>query len=110
MSKETNSIADFYGLGSQLLKLAEECTELGDVAFKSWKKSFKNKSDIDREHLAEEIADVKLVSEQISYLLELDERVSAYRKFKIKRQLSRIKKEQKQRVRRYGVTRIPEED
>ena len=110
MSKDTCEIADYYGLSAQLLKLAEECTELADIAFKSWKKSLNNYHDIDRDHLAEEIADVKLVSEQISYLLELGCKVSNLRKYKIKRQVSRMKRERKKKAHKYKVIKSVEED
>ena len=45
--------------------------------------------------VAEEMADVEVMLAQIKYLMKIDERVEAVAKYKIERQLKRMKKETK---------------
>ncbi len=45
--------------------------------------------------VAEEMADVEVMLAQIKYLMKIDEKVEAIAKYKIDRQLKRMKKETK---------------
>lgn len=80
-------IADHYGIEKQLHQLAEECSELAVEASHSARKGVTVK-------IIEEMADVLLMIEQVIYLAniaidDIDECI----KFKIDRQLERIKEE-----------------
>ena len=81
-------IADHYGIEKQLHQLAEECSELAVEASHSARKGVTVK-------IIEEMADVLLMIEQVVYLAniaidDIDECI----RFKIDRQLERIKKEE----------------
>lgn len=81
-------IADHYGIEKQLHQLAEECSELAVEASHSARKGVTVK-------IIEEMADVLLMIEQVVYLAniaidDIDECI----KFKIDRQLERIKEEE----------------
>lgn len=85
MDKELKTIADYYGLRTQMRQLIEEMAELTQVICKS------ERYDLDtvREHLVEEVADVEVVLEQVIYLLG-DNRIEQIRAEKIARQKRRI--------------------
>lgn len=79
------SVADYYGLASQLKQLVEECSELS-VATLHY---FRNKDSLEK--IYEEMADVMIMIRQIIYLLgddykEIEEQVD----YKLTRQLGRI--------------------
>lgn len=74
-----------YGKGAQLMKMAEEATELADAVFKY----AKNQSEDNLHHMLEELADVYVVGRQI--LLFSD--AGFFRKMveeKVKRTIGRI--------------------
>lgn len=80
-------IADHYGIEKQLHQLAEECSELAVEASHSARKGVTVK-------IIEEMADVLIMIEQVIYLAniaidDIDECI----KFKIDRQMERIKEE-----------------
>jgi len=81
MDKELKTIADHYGLRTQMRQLIEEMAELTQVICKA------ERYDLDtvRDHLAEEIADVWIVLEQVDYLLG-DNEVQRIKAAKIERQ------------------------
>lgn len=85
MDKELKTIADHYGLRVQMRQLIEEMAELTQVICKA------ERYDLDtvRDHLAEEIADVEIVLEQVDYLLG-DNRIEQIKAEKIARQKGRI--------------------
>lgn len=85
MDKELKTIADYYGLRSQMRQLIEEMAELTQVICKA------ERYDLDtvRDHLVEEIADVEIVLEQVDYLLG-DSEVQRIKAEKIARQKRRI--------------------
>ena len=91
MDDRLKTIADHYGLDSQLNILQEELAELIQAVSK-----FRRG---DPSHIIEEIADVYIMLEQITYLLQkttnvnLDEFISLYGEKKIRRQLRRIQEE-----------------
>lgn len=85
------TIADHYGLDSQLNILQEELAELIQAVSK-YRRG-------DPSHIIEEITDVYIMLEQITYLLQkitnvnLNEFISLYGEKKIRRQLRRIDEE-----------------
>ena len=80
-------IADHYGIDNQLHQLAEECSELAVEASHSARKGVTVK-------IIEEMADVLLMMEQVIYLANIAiEDIDECIKFKIDRQLERIKEE-----------------
>ena len=80
-------IADHYGIEKQLHQLAEECSELAVEASHSARKGVTVK-------IIEEMADVLLMMEQVIYLANIaTEDIDECIKFKIDRQLERIKEE-----------------
>ena len=80
-------IADHYGIEKQLHQLAEECSELAVEASHSARKGVTVK-------IIEEMADVLLMIEQVIYLanIAIDD-INECIRFKIDRQLERIKEE-----------------
>ena len=86
MNEEYKRIADHYGLRRQLWQTVEEMAELTQVICKT------RRYDMDavRDHLAEEVADVSIMIDQIVYLLG-DNMIAKIREEKINRQLERIK-------------------
>lgn len=88
MDERLMKIADHYGLDPQLNMLQEECAELIQAVSK-----YKRANCTD-DHLAEEIADVYIMLEQIQYLLELHKDVNDWVDIKVKRQLQRMEGDQ----------------
>ena len=81
-------IADHYGIEKQLHQLAEECSELAVEASHSARKVVTVK-------LIEEMADVLLMIEQVVYLANIAiEDIDECIRFKIDRQIKRIKEEE----------------
>ena len=80
-------IADHYGRKPQLEMLQEECAELIQAVSKYNRgKSFDN--------IAEEIADVEIMIEQIKYLFLCGNEVEQIKVEKIARQIKRIESEE----------------
>ena len=80
-------IADHYGIEKQLHQLAEECSELAVEASHSARKGVTVK-------IIEEMAGVLLMIEQVVYLANIaTEDIDECIRFKIDRQLERIKEE-----------------
>lgn len=88
MDNRLRNIANHYGLESQLDMLQEECAELIQAVSK-----YKRAKCTD-DHLAEEIANVHIMLEQIQYLLELHKDVNVWVDIKVKRQLQRMEGDQ----------------
>lgn len=82
INDELRTIANFYGNENQYDKLQEELGELIEAI-----------DEDDLEHIAEEIADVEIMLEQIKYLSNLYETVKLQKDYKIMRQLQRVHKE-----------------
>jgi NTP pyrophosphatase (non-canonical NTP hydrolase) len=80
-------IANNYGLDKQLPILAEECCELGQAALKLTRYPFDPTC---KTHLYEELADVKIMVDQITHLIGA-ENIQPYITAKLNRQLERIK-------------------
>ena len=87
---KVKKIADYYGLKNQLKQLVEECCELSVEALHYTREMGGT------ERISEEIVDVLIMIQQITYLLRNDtEKLEKYADFKLDRQLERIKREQK---------------
>lgn len=86
MNEDYKKIADHYGLRRQLWQTVEEMAELTQVICKTGRYDM----DTVRDHLAEEVADVSIMIDQLVYLLG-DNMIAKIREEKIKRQLERIK-------------------
>ena len=86
-------IANHYGIKNQLKKTLEELSELGNETFDYMIAFLGGDEDITTISLIDEIADVKIMLEQLEYLLELEEEVNNRVEFKLKRQMDRIKLE-----------------
>ena len=88
MNEDIKKIANHYGLHKQLRQTVEEMAELTQVICKAERYDL----DMVRDHLAEEVADVSIMIEQLEYLLG-DNLIAKIREEKIKRQLERISNE-----------------
>lgn len=82
INDELRTIAMFYGNENQYDKLQEELGELIEAI-----------DEDNLEHIAEEIADVEIMLEQIKYLSNLYETVKLQKDYKTMRQLQRVHKE-----------------
>lgn len=87
-----------YGEQSQLIKAQEELKELDEAIQKliDLRKDDKRTSlynterDFLKDHIAEELADVRIMLDQIEFGLQIEKRCADWREFKIQRQLKRI--------------------
>jgi NTP pyrophosphatase (non-canonical NTP hydrolase) len=78
-------VMDKYGVDAQLTVVIEELSELA-------KEICKVKRCIgDLDHLAEEVADVEIMCEQLRYIYDLDFAVDAWKKSKLMRLEDRLK-------------------
>lgn len=94
------TIFDHYGEESQLEKSLEELDELEDVISKlltlekcavSKKMAFyKSNRESLIDHIAEEIADVRIMLDQLCYGLKIEQRAEDWREMKLIRQMKRI--------------------
>lgn len=86
VEKQLKYIAEKYGKESQLRQLQEECAELIVACSKILRMSDKSIN-----NLIEEIADVRVMIEQIEYLYGIKSLVKDEMIYKVERQLERIK-------------------
>ena len=91
--KKVREIAAHYGIDAQNGKTVEECAEL-IVAIEHMKKKRWLPQDVlaALANLAGEIADVRIMCEQIAYLHGIGELVNEQIEYKISRQLGRMEK------------------
>lgn len=82
MDKRLEKILDHYGLEIEKRKCCEECAELIQAILKG-----------DPKHIAEEIADVEIMTEQIKEAHGIRILVEEFKERKIQRQLARIQDE-----------------
>lgn len=73
-----------FGVRSQLIMAMEEMSELT----KEVSKDIRNMGD--KEHIAEEVADVEIMLEQLKMIYEIKEKVEDYKHFKVERLDRRI--------------------
>ena len=90
-----------YGEQSQLIKTQEELKELDEAIQKliELRKNDKRTSfysterDFLKDHIAEELADVRIMLDQIEFGLRIEKRSADWREFKLNRQLKRMETE-----------------
>ena len=93
MQDKIQTIANHYGLQHQLAKSVEELIELVQAIQEYSFKLGMRDDEISTEHVAEEIADVKIMIAQLEYLSELEVEVNNRVEFKLNRQMDRIELE-----------------
>lgn len=84
-------IADTYGITNQLIKLQEESAEVIQAICKI--QTIPSGQEIPDEFthkLIEEIADLKIMLEQVEYLLKCSAEIATVQEYKITRQVNRI--------------------
>lgn len=81
-------ILHHYGITEQVSKLKEECRELIEAA-----DGYINGTD-SKAHFLEEIADVLVMIEQMIMHFNAQDKVDEIKRFKVKRQLGRIEREE----------------
>ena len=88
-------IARHYGVDAQSRQAIEEMAELTQAITKFWRYKGDDAQILRglRGHIAEEIADVKVMLEQLEILFDVKNEVAENRSHKIFRQLDRIGKE-----------------
>ena len=87
-----------YGEQSQLLKTQEELQELDEAIQKlidlnnadSRTSFYNSEQDFLKDHIAEELADVRIMLDQIEFGLHIEKICSIWREFKLNRQLKRM--------------------
>lgn len=87
--QQCKQIFKSYGVENQLEKLKEELNELYEAVVDFQE----NQSEANRNHLAEELADVEIVSKQVKSAVAGDELVNQFIQYKLNRQLKRIEDE-----------------
>lgn len=86
MEEMINRIADMYGKEPQLVMLMEECGELIQACSKQLRRKDKSIN-----NLIEELADVRIMIEQIEHLYGIKSLVDDEMDYKLNRQLERMK-------------------
>lgn len=86
MEEMINRIADMYGKELQLIVLMEECGELIQACSKQLRRKDKSIN-----NLIEELADVRIMIEQIEHLYGIKSLVEDEMEYKLIRQLERMK-------------------
>lgn len=86
MEEMINRIADMYGKEPQLVMLMEECGELIQACSKQLRRKDKSIN-----NLIEELADVRIMIEQIEHLYGIKSLVEDEMEYKLNRQLERMK-------------------
>ena len=96
MQDKIKFIADHHGIHSQLIKLVEEMSEVTKEITKLLNTTRDEEIlDIYRNTLPEELADLSLVYEQVTYLVGCEEQIEEWRQYKATREVRRIRLEQK---------------
>ena len=94
MQSKIEYIADNYGITSQLIKLVEEMSEVTKEITKLLNATDdKEILNIYRNTLPEELADLSVVYDQVTYLVGCEEQIEEWRKYKATREVRRIRLE-----------------
>lgn len=96
MKEKLLKIIEHYGEEKQLKYIHTEYFELDEAILNYWNDEtyYEEVERNDKEHIAEEIADVMVMLKQFQYNHEItDEQIEGIMNYKINRQLERIKKE-----------------
>lgn len=104
MKAEIKKIAAHYGIKRQSLKTLEELNELGaelrwltNLGIEPLHLVSIKEYDAQLAKVIEEIADVEVMIEQLKFLFNCDEQVETIKKFKVYRELERMKEENENR-------------
>lgn len=102
-NEQIKTIFDHYGEESQLEKSLEELDELKEAISKLIEHNsfpyskkwayYRSNREAFIDHIAEEIADVRIMLDQLEYGLRIEQRSADWREMKLNRQLERIKNE-----------------
>ena len=84
--KKNRAIIDYYGIENQKLKLCEECAEVIQAILKG-----------NEQAIWDEIADVEVIIDQLVMKYDVDDFVRSRKKYKIARQLARIRESLRKR-------------
>ena len=90
IEKLLKDIADHYGPQHQLLKLAEEASELSAAAIRFALARTRDDHAKELNHLIEELADVLVMARQFAYHYACEERLQSIGEDKIRRQVRRM--------------------
>jgi len=94
-TEQIKQIADHYKLEHQLKKTLEELSELSQE-IRDYLFDYQMKlDDITACRIVDEIADVKIMLEQLEYLLEIKKEIEERIQFKLDRQIVRIADEER---------------
>ena len=95
MKEELKQIIEYYGVIPQLKYFQSEVFELNEAIFEHYYDEYKFENDtVLKKHITEEIADVLVMLKQFQYYYRIeDKEIEEVMKFKIERQLERIKNE-----------------
>lgn len=85
--KKLRCFIEFYGKENQIIKAVEECAELQQRLCNTFTKQANTSL------IAEEIADVKIMLEQMQIIFNCSSEVENWVDFKIQRQIERMKNE-----------------
>lgn len=88
-AEKIHAIADHYGLEPQMRMLQEECAELTQTV----NEYYRNYDLKAKASLAEKIADIRIVLEQMQYMFKFKNIVNGIVEHEINRQLERISNE-----------------
>lgn len=93
-----------YGEQSQLMKTQEELKELNEAIQKlvDLKKHevdartsfYHSERDFLKDHIAEELAEVRIMLDQLAFGLGIEKRCAEWREFKLNRQIKKLENEQ----------------
>ena len=89
MNKNLQKIADHYGSVKQARKLIEEMSELTQAICK-YLDADEPEQNEKLEHVYEEMADVRILWEQLAYLFKANDKIDEISKSKINRTLLRL--------------------
>lgn len=92
MRKAIIRIANHYGLRQQSDQTIEEMAELTLALRKFWRCDTEEHEEYKRRRcdIAEEVADVQIMLEQITYLFDIEAEVAGWKVDKVNRQIRRI--------------------
>lgn len=99
MKEDCSKIIEHYGVNHQQRKFAEEVFELNEaiIQYEIVYRDMCYSGEVinnQRQHIAEEIADVMVILKQIQYYYEIpDEEIEDVMKYKVQRTLERMEKE-----------------
>ena len=96
MKEQLKEIIAHYGIDKQLKYIHSEYFELDEAIINYFNdETYYDEIDIsDKKHIAEEIADIMVMLKQFQYYYDItDKQIEDIMKFKIDRQLERIKEE-----------------